>query len=57
MNHLPGARDEGAKKMSREECLRRVGVLGSLSGRRSEVMVSERSVQFHNKIGRHWVRW
>ena len=46
LKHLPGAREgkeEGAKKMSGEERLpvercRRVGVSGSLSGRRSEEM-------------------
>ena len=46
LKHLPGARNarvEGAKEMSGEERLpeerwRRVGVSGSLSGRRSEEM-------------------
>ena len=32
------AREKGAKKMSREERWRKVGVLGSLRGRRSEEM-------------------
>ena len=41
--HLPGAREEGAKDMSEEEQLpeerwRRVSMSGSLRGRRSEEM-------------------
>ena len=38
MKHLPGAREEGAKEMSGEKRWRRVGVSGSLRGRRSEEM-------------------
>ena len=38
LKHLPGAREEGAKEMSGKERWRRVGVSGSLRGRRSEEM-------------------
>ena len=42
LKHLPGqerAREEGAKEMSGEEQCRRVGVSGSLRGRRSKEMI------------------
>ena len=43
LKHLPGAREEGAKEITGEERLleerwRRVGISGSLRGRRSEEM-------------------
>ena len=38
MKHLPRAREKGAKEMSGEERFIRVGVSGSLRGRRSEEM-------------------
>ena len=53
LKHLPATRkgkEEGAKKMSGEERWRRVGMSGSLRGRRSEEMSGE-EVPFESQRG------